>query len=190
MVSCNIISFPRSGQHLLNNMLEYVLTEHNLPYKYCEFYSCCRTVPCSNKSNFMKHHDFETDYTILPKQKYIVLSRKDIILQLEAWYRFHITVNSLPYDITDLKISCVKNKSYYNRFIQKWVNNDNENILKIEYYDLVENPKDYMRKIMEFLYPDIELKETVLEKMVNHLKIEVKHTLDPIIYNELKKKLL
>lgn len=129
MVSCNIISFPRSGQHLLNNMLEYILTEHNLPHKYCEFYSCCGTVPCAKKSNFMKNHDFENSYTILPEQKYIVLFRKDIVLQLESYYRFHIKANSLPYEITDPNISWGEKKSYYNRFIQKWVNNDNENIL-------------------------------------------------------------
>lgn len=187
MVNCNIISFPRSGQHLLSNMIEYISINHNLPYQYCEFYNCCRTVPCAKKSNFMKNHDFDNDYTILPKEKYIVLFRKDIVLQLEAFYRFHIKANSLPYNINDLKSFCKSNIDYYKKFIQKWLNNDNENILKIEYYDLVENPKDYMRKIINYLYPDIELKEIVLENMVNQLKIEVKHTLDPTIYKEILK---
>jgi len=190
MVNCNIISFPRSGQHLLSDMLKYVLTEHNLPYQYCEFYGCCQKVPCVKKSNFMKNHDFDNDYTILPNQKYIVLFRKNIVLQLETFYRFHIKANSLPYNINDLKTFCNLQKPYYHRFIQKWVDNDNENILKIEYYDLVKKPKDYMRKIMELLYPDIELREIVLENMINQLKIEVKHTMNTTIYIELKKNLL
>lgn len=194
MNNCNVISLPRSGQHLLQSILEYVCLQHGLPYQFCEYYSCCKTVPCCKESNFTKNHDFHDDYIILDDQKYVVLYRKDMILQLEAFYRNKIKRFNEKYDIDDLKLFYKNQKNYYLRFVKKWVENENQNIMKIEYYDLIENPVEYVRQIFQFIYPGFLLDDAILEKIPNmefeahhsKNKIQVIHTIDQEIYNTLR----
>lgn len=194
MNHCNVISFPRSGQHLLQSILEYICLQHRLPYQFCEYYSCCKTVPCCKESNFIKNHDFHDKYIILNDQKYIVLYRKDMILQLEAFYRNKIKRFNEKYDIDDLKIFYKNQKNYYSCFVKKWVENENPNIMKIEYYNLIENPIEYVRQIFQLIYPGFLLNDAILEKIpimefeAHHSKnkIQVINTLDTEIYNTLR----
>ena len=50
----NIISFPRSGQHLLQRTLYKFHTFKNIPFSYCGFYDCCNKIPCAYKSFYQK----------------------------------------------------------------------------------------------------------------------------------------
>lgn len=69
----NLISFPRSGQHLISEVLRLIYKEHNYDFSYCEYYRCCNKVPCQFGSMFMKNHDFLLQYEIKTNEKYIVL---------------------------------------------------------------------------------------------------------------------
>ena len=68
MTDYNIISFPRSGQHLTEKVLKVICSYFNQPYSYCEFYNCCRTIPCKKKYRFMKNHDCYLNYLINSKK--------------------------------------------------------------------------------------------------------------------------
>jgi len=163
--SINIISFPRSGQHLLQSILNYIFINHNLEYSFCEYYSCCKSVPCKFKRIISKNHDFGNKYTVLPTDKYVVLYRNDMILQLEAYYRYSISKNKLEYKYDDL-IKFIKERSkYYYNFKDKWIDKNYDNVLKIEYYDLVTNAVDCIKKIMAHIRPDIMLNSEIIDKI-------------------------
>jgi len=160
-----IISFPRSGQHLLQSILNYVFMNHDLKYSFCEYYNCCNSVPCKFKKNICKNHDFDNKYNILPNDKYIVLYRNDMILQLESYYRYSIKENKLEYKYHDL-IKFIKGLSkYYYNFKDKWIDKNYDNVLKIEYYDLVTNTVECIKKIMAHIRPGIMLKSEIIDKI-------------------------
>jgi hypothetical protein len=88
-----LISFPRSGQHLTECILRYLCESHGIKYSYCEYYKCCNSTPCKKGSIFQKNHDFGIEngkelVEIDNESKYLVLFRKDSILQLESYYRY------------------------------------------------------------------------------------------------------
>ena len=201
-----IISFPRSGQHLTECILKYLCESHGLDYSYCEYYNCCKSTPCSKKNLFQKNHDFGLEnggkvVSIDNNSKYLVLYRKDPILQLESYYRFILSKydTSLSYNYDDL-LKFVKGKlPYYNNFIKKWVNNDDSNILKVEYYEIINNVFDSSQKIFNHFYPEITIDESKLNEInniefyssdKNNLgKVGLKNTINPDIYESLKRDL-
>ena len=161
----NTISLPRSGQHILQAVLKYVFDNHGIQYSFCEFYGCCRTVPCKYNKIIQKNHDFEDTYEILPDTKYVVLYKDDMILQLESWYRFELKISNTDYKYPDLIAFIKKHTQYYNNFKNKWVHTSNSNILKIEYYDFVKNPVICIDKIMAHIRPLTVLNKSIINKI-------------------------
>ena len=191
-----LISYPRSGQHLTESVLRYYHKELDIPFTYCEFYSCCNTIPCKKGSKFQKNHDFVWDnLKILDESKYIVLYREDMISQLEAHYRFD---KDKDWDF-HRAVSFIKNNSqYYQRFVSKWVTPKRDNVLSFKFEDLVKNPNEEYQKMMKFIYPDFttngDLNEVELfvdngsRKRVKR-KIEYKSSLSKEMYKKIKETL-
>ena len=161
----NVISFPRSGQHLLQSILNYVFINHNIEYSFCEYYKCCMSVPCKLNKIISKNHDFDNKYSILSNEKYVVLYRDDMILQLEAFYRYIIKRDKLKYNYNELIGFIQRKRHYYNNFKSKWIDKSYDNVLKIEYYDLVTNTVECINKIMAHVRPDIMLKSEIIDKI-------------------------
>jgi len=92
------VTYPRSGHHLLVNMLlKYFSRDIEYPdtddsrispngvndevitaggFNYCEFYGHCNSVPCSDpRTNFQKNHDFELRLRKDRNRKHIVQYR-------------------------------------------------------------------------------------------------------------------
>jgi len=162
-----IVSFPRSGQHLVEKILEFCCKEHDIDFTYCEFYTCCESLPCKEDKQISKNHDFNLELEIKNNNKYVSLYRKDIIIQLEAYYRYWIKYNGTKYKYEDL-LSFVKDKTqYYNEFVNKWINNKNKNILKVEYYEILDNPEKISKKIFKHFFPDVKIKNSVFRNLVN-----------------------
>jgi hypothetical protein len=82
-----IISFPRSGQHLFERMIKHISLYYKKEFSYCEYYNCCKKIPCTKKSIFQKNHDFDLKLQLQKNDKFIILYRKDKIAQLESYYR-------------------------------------------------------------------------------------------------------
>lgn len=160
----NIISFPRSGQHMTERMLSEFYKAENIPYKYCEYYTCCRQIPCKYNANYQKNHDFKLQLKIEPNQKYLFLYRKNKLEQLEAFYRFKKKNKpnyKNPREYLNLVQFCKEKLPYYNVLVAKFVHTDNENILSIDYNDFLHNPAKSLHKIITFFghnysYNDIE----------------------------------
>ena len=88
-----IVSYPRSGHHLLEKLLYQIFTELGIEYSYCEYFNCCKSIPCKKGRIFQKIHHVEqlnkNALKNIEKQgKMIILYRENTIHQLEAFYRF------------------------------------------------------------------------------------------------------
>lgn len=175
-----IVSFPRSGQHLIESIIKYLCDDHNINYSYCEFYNCCQSIPCINESLFNKNHDFwidpinkEYDFNHLKidnNSKYLVLYRRDLILQLESYYRFHIMVENKDYKFEDLINFIKDNDLYYKNFIKKWVDIKDDRVIKVEYYDFIKEPDDYTIYIFNHFFPDVKF-NSLLD--YNNIKLNI-----------------
>jgi hypothetical protein len=184
-----IISYPRSGQHLVQRYLEFACNKLEIPYSYCEYYNCCKTIPCKHGKIVQKNHDFQNNKVpIIQKNKYIVLYRSDLISQMEAEYRYNncpkivakdlSTISSLEKEIhydqeTKLKIfDYIKNhRNKYLNFIDKWILNTHSNLLKINYESIIHDPS-ILDKTIEFFF---DKKCSLSEEFQKIENIEPKH---------------
>lgn len=158
-----IISYPRSGQHLIERFLNYYSKQKNIEYSYCEFYSCCMTTPCRRKKIFQKNHDLSLNLPIDPDAKYLILYRSNFLEQMESEYRvfkYDMQGIQLSKDIQytneqKIKLHAFIRKHYkrYFGFINKWVLNFNTNILKIDYNELILN-HSLLKNILVFFFND------------------------------------
>ena len=153
LIPNNIISFPRSGQHMNERILAEFHQVNNIPYKYCELYNCCQRSPCKYNSVYQKNHDFDLSLKIQPNQKYLFLYRKNKLEQLEAYYRSSRN-NKQDYkdsnEYLNLLKFCRNKSSYYDSLVTKFVNNESENILCINYDDYLNYPSKTFHKIINF----------------------------------------
>jgi len=102
------ITFPRSGHHLLVNILcKYFSNDVTFQeiqgdettvhcrdviiagdFKYCEFYNHCQSIPCSHAdTTFTKNHDFGFNVRITDRFNYLVLYRHPIA-SIVSWYEY------------------------------------------------------------------------------------------------------
>ncbi len=192
----NIISFPRSGQHLIYEILKLIYFVHDYDFTYCEYYNCCNSVPCSFKSIYQKNHDFTLDYKIIPTESYVVFYRKNIVYQLEAYYRYEINKNNDQYDLETLLTFINNNFYYYINFYEKWIFEKHDNIMCIDYNSFIGNSYNYVNQILQYsnlTFDDEKIKkilqsEICVEGKVNSIK--VLHTLNEELYQILKTHIL
>jgi len=146
---------------MIASVLEYLVIGHGMEYSYCEFYNCCYTIPCKKGSIFQKNHDFDGNLPITSENKYLVLYRKDPILQLEAYARY-MNMTSLE---ETCQFMCSKRK-FYDRFVQKWCHHHHPNVLVFDYYELLASPVENMKTIFHHFYPDITLRPEVWDTIL------------------------
>ena len=169
-----IVSFPRSGQHLLERILRGCYAKAGVPYSYCEHYGAskhrydpklshslechgCRKIPCENGCLFQKNHDLwlkRKKGRVLNQNdgdKYLVLYRANPVKQMEAYFRYECDVPEVTQENYEKFQKFFSNNiTYYRRFIDKWVCNK-PNIHVIEYYNLLYNTNDVACCALEFL---------------------------------------
>jgi len=193
-----IVSFPRSGFHLLQTIFE----------SYFSIKECaCQKSPDSKigvciKENiaFHRSHDMDLKLNKIQFNKIIILYRKDIIEQLDAFFRFQFRTFDFDKTIDDKAIrhsSCheldipYSSKldffrivlKQYKDWVQKWVNEPTPNSIIIEYDEFIKNPQITLDTLQEFL---LETKDSELSaKIVEEMKIEYKHSLRYEKYKEL-----
>ena len=214
MLSNNIIvSFPRSGQHLLERLIRDVYVYYDLvdsTHKwrdtyYCKFWKCCNQVPCKSGKTFMKNHDENLELEVVEEYKYVILYREDEIRQLESWFRWTYDSgdelgfrdNEKDYNLADPKLVqelceyAHTHENYYREFKKKWIYTVRNNCLSIEYYDFIKHPKDNLLKILRFFNHRDNFEEHEILKILDDrdekIFIRSKNHLDKIMYNKLKK---
>ena len=167
----HLISLPRSGQHLTERLLEAICKYFNKPYSYCEFYSCCQEVPCKKNSIFMKNHDFGLTHSKNSDEKYIVLYRTDLVQQFDSWFKLLLKPEkrnvyfNQPLLYNYFLFFTKKHLPYRNSFL-------NKNIIAIDYDELVKNPLNYLKKLLDFM--EIKYEENDAIKILSNFE-EIKY---------------
>lgn len=203
---------------LVNTVMKFLCEQHNIPYTFCTYYydisinregysdcitSGCMTCPCKRNCLFQKCHDFGLNLPIDSNDKYLVLYRNDLIIQLESYYRFILYGSdggpSKPeYKYEDLIEFIKNNVDYYKHFCEKWVNdNTYRNKCIVEYNELLDNTNEVFKKIFVFFFPDVKLKCEVFDVLNDQefiiygrpMKIKQRHHLDNDLYMCIKNEL-
>lgn len=131
VIRTHLVSFPRSGHHLMVRGLTEALNNRLV---YSEFYTCKHNFSNCPYVNLQKSHDFN-DSPIDPDGNYIVMIR-EFEPAVESWWKTDLT---LPFE--EFRI---KQKQYYDRFVSKWVDGDIPARLLIRYEDFINLKMDYV----------------------------------------------
>lgn len=118
------VTFPRSGHHLLVD----ILTEYQPSLTYCEFYGCCNTYPCVHKSTLQKNHDFALDLVPGPDEIVVVQHRRAVDKALQSWRELLQAAGADGSQCT---------REFYDRWAAKWLG---RGYREIAYEDLCGSP--------------------------------------------------
>lgn len=147
------ITFPRSGHHLLKNILEYYFDGQ---LHYCSLYSDPPEVQLgvSLLTNFQKNHDFDLATPVSADRKYIVQIR-DPIDAIESWFHMARRTTELcgvgvP-EHSQWKEFCSGKMGYYVQFVDKWIFNHVSNRLIISYSDLLHRPENAITSVIQHM---------------------------------------
>ena len=159
-----IVSYPRSGQHLVAEILKRISGIKKVPYKYCNTYNCSGELPCICNPTIQKWHDFDLmdgkpGIPIDKENRYLVLYRKDKLENLEAYYRF-LRRNAV-YSIDDFFSFYKSPYNYYDTFVQKWVLQAPSNVQVLDYNELMMMPNEKMTEAFYHLHPESTCKALI-----------------------------
>ncbi len=164
-------SFPRSGQSLLKPVLEDYFGDR---FKYCEWYDepekrpnvCCET-------NFVKTHDRELNWHIREDWKYLVLIRNPLAA-VSSW---RIMEREKDYNI-GWKLDL------WARWTTRWVINPVPNRLIVSYESMVDNPKEVLKEIIDFVDHDANVDKELIHQIILNRRIcrRVNHVQDWLQY--------
>jgi len=138
-----IVSFPRSGHHLLVRGLMCALPEKIV---YSEGYKSEHNIHNCDYVNLQKSHDFNLTDPINPEFHYIIQVR-GYELAVESWYKlmqkdgYEGSFEQFRSEMSD----------YYDGFMAKWVNSDIPNRLTIPYHDFVDQKANTVIKTLKFM---------------------------------------
>ena len=198
----NLISVPRSGQHMTEKALRFYYKLLQKDFVYCEYYTCCKCRPCKkNIFAYQKNHDFEigteNEIKMNHLEKYIFFFRDNILQQMESHYRLTLAdSNKIPH--TNLKIDynnlsklnnfkkfILQYASYYKKIYPKYLNYNCDNMLHIEYDDYIQNFTSMFKTILQFL--DLPINEDYIHSVKNYIQPELFHKIssEDSYYSEL-----
>ena len=148
----DLISFPRSGQHLLASLVRSVADQLDLHFEFCERHQAGGR--CPETSTARKNHDFQLNFE---SDKYIVLYRSDRDRNLEALWRWENEIMGIAHPCFSSESSQqhYDNHKYYESFVAKWrgeSDNSSEKHVVVEFHDLLRRPVDTLRRVLEFMY--------------------------------------
>jgi hypothetical protein len=187
IIQYNLLTFPRSGNYMTKLILKDFFESKNKKITFCV--RCCNNDICKKNSLFKKDHDFKLIRKRYANQKYLILYRRDMIEQLESYFRLiYIQIPNYKNeeDYKNLLNFIIIQKNYYEGFLQKYVNQKKKNTLVIEYNDFLDDPKNNVFKIFKFF--DIECTKSEVNTFLDNrkIKIEKKNFLD----NELRNRII
>jgi hypothetical protein len=198
-----IVSFPRSGFHLLQTIFE---SYFSLKECSCQNNLDVKITACV-KEDIAFHRADDMNLKLDKKQfnKIIILYRKDVVEQLDAFFRYQFRTYDFAMTFDDNSIDHTKchqlNVAYtdkieffktvltqYKCWVNKWITEPTPNSIIIEYSDFMNNPQKTLDRIQEHI---LESKDSDLSaKIIEEMKIEYKHSLSLEKYKELSNLLL
>jgi len=70
-------------------------------------------------------------------------------------------------------------KEYYTKFINKWVFNDHDNVIRTEYSEFTDNPSTSIHRILHFINNKSELIESDIKTIISNRKEKIIHNSAP-----------
>lgn len=189
-----LVSYPRSGQHYTQRLLEAVtgVDDYCVPQQ-CLVADCPGKkmvahgrIPCPAGRRIQKHHDFMTDLPISDEYQYIILYRKPLH-SIRSYYELETKDgNGVRLKRKGSKIAyypdCKENweefaffqAAFWRRFILKWsAAKFRSNVMLMDYDDVTREPAR-VRAMFDFLFQsyDQERLGAELEKQDDYLNSE------------------
>lgn len=97
------------------------------------------------------------------ENKYLVLYRRDPILQLEAFAR-HENRRTLNDTVEFMKFYL----PWYHNFVEKWCDNETRsNVLVYEYYEFFQDPVCHTKIVFQHFYPTIPLRNEIFDDLLS-----------------------
>ncbi len=176
------ISWPRSGHHLLVNVVQSYFGQE---FAYCEFYTpvdCCKKSPCIRTPmvKFSKNHDFGSKTGFTKGTPYLVQYRSFVPSIVSAFEMY--VQNGQPDTPESFRIFAKHHTTRYNEFLTKWTfgpNSPKEKLL-ISYELLTSVSKiEVLTDIILFFAPNHSIDEVRLLEIaasVQKLLVEANKT--------------
>lgn len=201
------VSFPRCGFALIHNAVVKYFCSHeevkqfrvcypqnervdkkNLKLRcYVDLYS--DLVPDEEIDfDLLKTHDFvtkEIDVVKCDNFQYLLPFREPLA-SLVSNYKLHKAAREAfgrpampwePYASWQVEV--------WNKFMEKWFFWDNPKLLRVNYDDLVREPVTALRKVIEFLSPELRFSPAILDETIRGLDVRYRSTLNDFVeYDE------
>jgi hypothetical protein len=154
------VSWPRSGHHLLQRLLDIYFDGR---FRYCEFYGpidCCKSFPCTRQGvNMSKNHDFDLSSRLDPSVPLIVQYRR-FVDAIASDFELHVR-NGADDTENEFRRFAGHKATHYRTFVAKWTKEDSRSEkLVIEYETLVDRPGEVLSAAVRLVAPG----EAVVEK--------------------------
>lgn len=182
-----LVSFPRSGQHFTQHLIERATGKDD----YCLFYSCsvpdCPArdlptqfrVPCYAGRRIQKNHDFDLALPYARSLRYAVLIRSPLPA-IQSWYEWNLRTKGAIDVGGDLRHDCEeawvafldKSLSYWSALVRKWTQHAKRpNCRVFRYEEIVHEPRR-MRALINFCAPnaDEHMREHAIATQLDALK--------------------
>lgn len=161
------VSWPRSGHHLLVDMLSRYFGTR---FGYCEFYNpadCCRQVPCArpDRVHLSKNHDFDLSLTQRADGRFLLQWRAFLPSVVS---NFELAVaNGVPDTPAGFRRFVSNQFGRYRAFRSKWVESEvGAEILRLPYEALISDPAGSLGAAARFLAPDDPVDEAAIAQAV------------------------
>ena len=141
-------SFPRSGNHLLLELLERVYPEGTV--RACDTHEePWRRIGVCAETNLQKTHDLKLDEPVLADHVHLVQVRYPVE-SIVSWYRM-ATASGLTDTPENWQLYAMRVASFWLRFYRKWVLDPVPNRVLVDYASLVDDTAGTLRRVCDAL---------------------------------------
>ena len=177
------VTFPRSGHHLLKNILEYYFDGS---LHYCSVHEDSEDLRLGVHplTNFQKNHDFDLKTKVTDDRRYLIQVR-DPMDSVESWIHLtqRIGTNGTTLPVyNSWKVDIMDKLNYWIGFIEKWVVNHVPNRLVVSYQDLLNRPESVVTSVIQHLRGKAEVDGKRVKESIDKFQPKPQFSARPAFY--------
>lgn len=177
------LCFPRSGHHLLKNILEHYLGG---AMNYCSVHEDeeSKRIGAHPLTNFQKNHDFDLKWPITDDRRYLVQTR-DPIDAIESWFHLEQRMGKTGATRPEYEVwrNYIAGKlDYWRGFVDKWIYSYIPNRLVVSYADLLHRPESTVTSVIQHLQAKAEVDAKKLNDALDKFKPKPQFPARPAFY--------
>lgn len=167
------VSWPRSGHHLLINLLNIYFGDR---FGYCEFYSaqkegvCCGSFPCTRAGEITmsKNHDFDGK-SVLPEGVSLVVQYREPVASIVSDYDLYLSAGREDTREAFVDFATKRMKAYVT-FYDRWISPGIPNRVRIDYAELTSKPAEALARVIA-LFTDEPVDAARLNHAISNVDI-------------------